>query len=366
MAGLDNAKKAIGELISRANVNYRREIAGKEPLQTSLNRVFIGPPGTGKTTVAKLYGQILADIGLLSTNEVVYKTPDDFIGQCQALEEGLIGFESIIDQFWGYQRMAANLRRRGKDPRQIVPFNFVFKGPPGTGKTHTARIVGQIFYDMGFLSTNEVIECSASHLVGQYLGHTAPKVVDLLERALGKVLFIDEACRLIGRDEGGRRGFEVEAVGELVIVLAGYERDIDALMRVNPGLRGRFPTEVIFPPMSVSRMREHPLNLLRKDEVEVRDGGDVAAQAGESRRTLSLLEKLSRSPGWSNGRDIRTLANTITGSVSKSAALDDGEDGDDALFTILTAEMDRFLEEMLLQRVPAGRSVDGETVMAFG
>ncbi|KAK4162449.1 stage V sporulation protein K [Cladorrhinum sp. PSN259] len=585
MAGLEHVKKAIGELLNREKANYRRELLGKEPLQASLNRVFLGPPGTGKTTVAKLYGQILAEIGLLTTKEVVTKTPGDFIGQyigeseektsqildstlgkvliiddahmfyhgsragagheadefrlacidiivskihnrpgenrcvillgypdmmedmfqksnpglrrrfpledafrfenyddktlnqilrlkmekeeitaeegamgvaaevlrrardrpnfgnggdvdnllgmaktrfrerldaqrkleaetakpkdgetlvndlvndagnqevkivlkpedfdpdwdrgqhaskkCQALFEGLIGFSSIIGKFEGYQRIAANMRRRGRDPRDIIPFTFIFKGPPGTGKTHTARIVGQIFYDMGFLSTNDVIECSASHLIGQYLGHTAPKVVNLFEKALGKVLFIDEAYRLnSGAGGTGRHSFEEEAVGEIVdcmtkeryhkkmiIVLAGYDKDMDNLMAVNAGLRGRFATEIVFPPMSASRSREHLINLLKKEDIEIHDRIDPGDD--EKEKVLRFLHKLGQTPGWSNGRDIKTLAANITGSVYRNAILEeidevDAEaDGKQQTFKISTIELNGHLKDMLRQR----------------
>ena len=66
----------------------------------------------------------------------------------------------------------------------------------GTGKTTTARKLGQVYYDMGFLSSKEVVECSATDLVGQYVGQTGPKTKGIFEKALGKVLFIDEAYRL--------------------------------------------------------------------------------------------------------------------------------------------------------------------------
>ncbi|KAK4459079.1 P-loop containing nucleoside triphosphate hydrolase protein [Cladorrhinum samala] len=581
MAGLESVKKAIGELLNRERANYRRELLEKEPLQSSLNRVFLGPPGTGKTTVAKLYGQILSEIGLLTTREVVFKTPGDFIGQyigesetkttqildstvgkvliiddahmfyhgsrpgtsgeadefrlacidvivskihnkpgenrcvillgypdmmeemfrkanpglrrrfpledafrfenyddktlneilrlkmsqeeitadegamevaaevlrrardrpnfgnggdvdnllglaktrfreryaaqrkleaeaakgkdeeqtindlvfdaaeedvkivlrredfdpewnrgqhaskkCQALFEGLIGFSTIIEKFEGYQRIAANMRRRGRDPRDVIPFTFIFKGPPGTGKTHTARIVGQIFYDMGFLSTNEVIECSASNLIGQYLGQTAPKVVNLFERALGKVLFIDEAYRLNPGSGAGRHSYEEEAIGELVdcmtkqrylkkmiIVLAGYEKDMDSLLQTNAGLRGRFGTEVVFPPMSASRAKEHLLNLLKKEDIELHDRIDPGTE--EREKVVRFLHKLGQTPGWSNGRDLKTLAANITGSVYRNAILDDVDDGNETgvdTFKISTAELNGHLKDMLRQR----------------
>jgi AAA+ superfamily predicted ATPase len=104
---------------------------------------------------------------------------------------------------------------------------------------------------MGILSSAEVVECSASDMVGQYVGHTGPKTQKLLEKALGKVLFIDEAYRL------GEGHFAAEAVNELVdlitkpqfankivIILAGYDHDMNKLMAVNPGLSSRFPEEV--------------------------------------------------------------------------------------------------------------------------
>ena len=102
--------------------------------------------------------------------------------------------------------------------------------------------MGQVYYDMGFLSTAKVVECSASDLIGQYVGQTGPKTQKQLEKALGQVLFVDEAYR---RAEGL---FATEAVNELVdiltkpkflgkmvVILAGYDDDMNRLLSVNPG-----------------------------------------------------------------------------------------------------------------------------------
>jgi hypothetical protein len=186
-----------------------------------------------------------------------------------ALFRDVVGCEDPIEQLQGYQTTAASAKALGMDPRDQLPFNFLFKGPPGrvdafikldcankcrgTGKTTTAQKMGKVFYDMGLLSQAKVQECSATDMIGQYVGQTGPKFQKLLEKALGKGLFIDEAYRLAGG------GFATEAMDELVdcltkpkfanklvTILAGYDKDIDRLMSINPGLTSRFPDSVIF------------------------------------------------------------------------------------------------------------------------
>ncbi|KAK3346462.1 P-loop containing nucleoside triphosphate hydrolase protein [Lasiosphaeria hispida] len=202
---------------------------------------------------------------------------------CKELLQEFVGFENIIEQFQGYQEVVAGMRLHGKHPHQSTPFSFVFKGPPGTGKTSAARMVGQIFFDIGFLASDEVIECSASDLIGQHNGHTAPLVQALLEKALGKVLFIDEAYRL---SPGARE----------IVILAGYSDDMDLLMKSNRGLQGRFATELI-----------GKLDITIFDK---REPGDE-----EKEKVYRLIRKLGATRDWSNGRDIETLANIVIGKV---------------------------------------------------
>lgn len=117
--------------------------------------------------------------------------------------------------------------------------------------------MGQVYYDMGLLASNEVEEVSATVLVGHYIGQTGPKTQKLLKSTLGKTLFIDEAYRLA---EGH---FAKEAMDELVdcitkpkiaqrlnIILAGYDADINRLISMNPGLTRRFPESIQFEPLS--------------------------------------------------------------------------------------------------------------------
>jgi len=106
MTGLGEVKESIKAFFHRVHVNYQRALHGKDPIQVGLNRVFLGPPGSGKTTVGRLYGQILADLGLLSSGEVVAKNPSDFIGEyigsseanTRSILRSTIGKVLIIDE----------------------------------------------------------------------------------------------------------------------------------------------------------------------------------------------------------------------------------------------------------------------------
>ncbi|HEX3490767.1 MAG TPA: AAA family ATPase, partial [Streptosporangiaceae bacterium] len=143
----------------------------------------------------------------------------------------------------------------------------VFTGPPGTGKTTVARILGRIFAALGLLVRPEVVEAHRADLVGEHLGSTAIKTNKLIDSALGGVLFIDEAYALYHQGYSGGDAFGSEAVAtllkraeddrdRLVIVLAGYTEDMDRLLRSNPGLASRFGVRIGFPSYSPAQLAE--------------------------------------------------------------------------------------------------------------
>ena len=182
--------------------------------------------------------------------------------------------------------------------------------------------MGQVYYDLGFLADVEVIECSASDLIGQYVGHTGPKTRTQLDKALGKVLFIDEAYRLA---EGQ---FAAEAINELVdqltkpkytdkllVILAGYAQEINKLISINPGLSSRFPEEINFMNMSPMQCLEVLERTLQKQNIQTPALTDPDSQIHS--RMVGLIEQLSALPSWGNARDMKTLAKTLAGFVYK-------------------------------------------------
>lgn len=142
--------------------------------------------------------------------------------------------------------------------------HMIFKGNPGTGKTTVARIMGTILKEMGLLAKGHLVEVERADLVGEYIGHTAQKTRDLIKRAMGGVLFIDEAYSL---SRGGERDFGREAIDTLVkgmedhrnnfvLILAGYDQEMERFIRSNPGLPSRFPLQIHFPDYTMNELLE--------------------------------------------------------------------------------------------------------------
>ncbi|KAK0724583.1 P-loop containing nucleoside triphosphate hydrolase protein, partial [Lasiosphaeris hirsuta] len=510
LIGLESVKECVEGMLRMTQLNYRRELAEIKPFQFSLNQLFVGAPGTGKTTVAKLYGQILAEIGLLSRGDVVLKTPADFIGECLGKSEAktrkileatvgkvlvideaymldsgdggkdqdkfrtavidtlvamvqgvpgedrciiLVGYEdkmidmfhnvnpglsrrfpianpfrfenfslpqlmdilekkmgeqdlegtpetmrtardvlersltrpnfpnageidillsiakvryerrqalqppeeqdfhgklepedfdkdytrgtkshvntlqeldgrvhqSIIEKLATYQAQSLGARRHGLKPRDQVPTNFVFKGPAGTGKTTTAEHMGKLYYNMGFLATPDVISCSAGELIGKFVGHTGPQTRRILQKAIGKVLFIDEAFRLC---YGGE--FAAQAVdeiiqfltrpsnaGRIVVILAGYKRDMDLLMTMFPALSGLFHEDISFEVLEPAECITLLLRELRLKSVPIEpDFLTDPADPGYIKASR-LFNSLRAMPDWASARDIKEVAKWI-------------------------------------------------------
>lgn len=141
--------------------------------------------------------------------------------------------------------------------RQSIGKHMIFTGNPGTGKTTVARLVGEIYHEKGLLSKGHFIEVSRAELVGKYVGHTAQIVKEIVEKAKGGVLFIDEAYSL----SGSGNDFGQEAIDtlvkemednrdDLVVIAAGYPALMQEFLRSNPGLQSRFPITVEFPDYS--------------------------------------------------------------------------------------------------------------------
>ncbi|WP_405660434.1 AAA family ATPase [Streptomyces sp. NBC_01166] len=243
--------------------------------------------------------------------------PSDPVMLAEALAEleRMVGLEPVKRQVKALsaQLNMARLRAEQGLPVQPPKRHFVFSGPSGTGKTTVARILGRVFYALGLLGGDHLVEAQRSDLVGEFLGQTAVKANELIDSALGGVLFVDEAYSLSnsGYSKGDAYGDEALQVllkraednrDHLVVILAGYPEGMDRLLSTNPGLSSRFTTRVDFPSY-------RPLELTAIGGVLAAENGDVWDE--ESLDELRSISGHVVDQGWidelGNGRFLRTL-----------------------------------------------------------
>ncbi|MFK4120542.1 AAA family ATPase [Streptomyces longwoodensis] len=229
--------------------------------------------------------------------------------------ERMVGLEPVKRQVKALsaQLNMARLRAGQGLPVQPPKRHFVFSGPSGTGKTTVARILGRVFYALGLLGGDHLVEAQRADLVGEYLGQTAVKANELIDSALGGVLFVDEAYSLsnTGYGKGDAYGDEALQVllkraednrDHLVVILAGYPEGMDRLLAANPGLSSRFTSRVDFPSY-------RPLELTEIGKVLAAENGDLWDE--EALDELRSIAGHVVDQGWidelGNGRFLRTL-----------------------------------------------------------
>ncbi|MEU6614216.1 right-handed parallel beta-helix repeat-containing protein [Streptomyces parvus] len=235
--------------------------------------------------------------------------PDRADGPLGALN-ALIGLENVKQQVRTLVNLTQLAQRREQLGMPAPPMSrhLIFAGPPGTGKTTVARLYGAILAELGSLRSGHLVEVSRADLVAQVVGGTAIKTSETFQRALGGVLFIDEAYTLTADSGNGGADFGREAVDTLlklmedhrddvVVVAAGYSREMESFLSSNPGLASRFSRTVEFENYSVDDLVAIMESMCTQHQYEL---GEGTAQA-----LAAHFGAMDRDAGFGNGRAAR-------------------------------------------------------------
>ena len=231
-------------------------------------------------------------------------------GIIQQLEEDLVGLAPVkqrikeIAALLLVQRLRKNLGL-GINAAS-VGLHMSFTGSPGTGKTEVATRMADILFKLGYIRKGHLITVTRDDLVGQYIGHTAPKTKEVLKQAMGGVLFIDEAYYLYKPDNERDYGSEAIEIllqvmenqrDDLVVILAGYKEPMDKFYESNPGLSSRIANHIDFPDYSVEELLQIAKLMLEDQQYQLTPNAEVAL--------VDYIKRRKEKPLFANARSVK-------------------------------------------------------------
>ena len=262
----------------------------------------------------------------------------------------LVGLEDIKEQI---NDLVYLLKFNKKANINIRDFNLhmVFRGNPGTGKTTVGRLLTDIFYYLGYIKNNKLVEVTSKDLIAEYLGQTAGKTYNVVNSALGGVLFIDEAYSITqGKGEASTYGDECIATllkvmedyrDKLIIIFAGYKEEMDEFEKANPGLYSRIGYNIDFPDFTIDELVKIYTNLLEVNNLKITD------EALEKLR--DIIDSASKGKNFGNGRYIHNIFQKIL--IEHAKNIETGHKVKDSNI-MLIEEKDIVREKLIVKEEP--------------
>ena len=220
---------------------------------------------------------------------------------CGEIKETINGFVSLIEL------------NNKLDRRTDFNMHMIFKGNAGTGKTSVARLLAEIYYNLGYVKKNKLVEVQSQDLIGEYLGQTGPKTQNVIESAVDGVLFIDEAYSII-EHVGNNASYTDECIatllkamedyqGRLIVIFAGYTEEMKKFRDQNPGLKSRIGFELTFPDYTEDQLMEIFEKKLNEKEFNTDDNA-----RGKVR---DILREAKEIENFGNGRFVENMTQKI-------------------------------------------------------
>ena len=275
------------------------------------------------------------------------KKEDKFPRKSASLEEALnklnrlIGLGNVkeeIDRIVRLIKYAKNRNERLKIDKQFnLSYHFAFMGNPGTGKTTVARLIGDIFYYLGILEKGHVVEVDRSDIVGRFIGETAKLTKKAIDKAMGGILFIDEAYSLAKGGENsndyGKEAIETllkameDNRGKFTVIFAGYTREMRKLINLNPGLQSRINLMIKFDDYNEEELCSIAESIAGEEYYSLSEDGEKA-----------FIQRINNEKVDENFANARAVRNIIEEAIREKAFRTGDDDVSEEEFTTLTSE----------------------------
>ena len=268
------------------------------------------PASLTKEDLSTIHAEDIGKIFAPKTRSIAdIPVDEELLRSALATLHSMIGLGAVKTEIDELVKLVRFYKEIGKDIRQSFSLHAVFTGNPGTGKTTVARLLAQIYKALGILERGNLVECDRQALVGGYVGQTALKTNEVINKAMGGVLFVDEAYAL---SEGGENDFGKEAIeailkrmederGEFVVIVAGYTDNMKRFLESNPGLSSRFDRTLFFDDYNAEQLYDIAIRMLSSNSIKP-DG-----KAREHLKAYLEFQYKTRNQYFGNARSVRKL-----------------------------------------------------------